>query len=93
MNAFPWEIAPGTGRATNTPQPEPKQDIAARGTAPGENFRSVTSLQKVETAPSAEPKPYAEPNVDLGEPEEIQKPTESNVLNAEAEASSSEISK
>lgn len=41
-DAMPWDFS-SVGRATNTPQPEPKSDLAKRGLAPGDHFREVTS--------------------------------------------------
>ena len=42
--AGPWDFNFGVGQATNTPQPEPKTDIAKRGLKPGDHFRDTTSL-------------------------------------------------
>jgi len=42
--AAPWDFAPGVGAASNTPQQEPRTDIAKREQVPGEHFREVTAM-------------------------------------------------
>ena len=44
QGAAPWDFAPGVGAASNTPQQEPRTDIAKREQVPGEHFREVTAL-------------------------------------------------
>ena len=47
-NVAPWDVSAGTGRAGNTPQVEPKSDLAKRERVPGEHFRDVTATKPPE---------------------------------------------
>ena len=78
LNAAPWQVSAGVGRASNTPQAEPKSDLAKRERVPGEHFREVTTTveppveaitakvdTKVpETVKSASPTALAPTNID-----------------------------
>lgn len=44
--AAQWDIAAGVGRASNTPQTEPRANMAKTETRPGENFRRATAMTK-----------------------------------------------